>query len=70
MRRATKPVRRTAGDLIGERYDLLIGSDAPPGRYQIIAGMYDLATGENLPWLDDRGGSVGNHLVLGVVDVQ
>jgi hypothetical protein len=58
------------GDLVGERYDLPIGNDAPPGRYQIIAGMYDLATGENLPWLDAQGGLVGNYLVLGTVDVQ
>jgi hypothetical protein len=58
------------GDLVGERYDLPIGDDAPPGRYQIISGMYDLATGENLPWLNTQGGSIGNHLVLGIVDVE
>ena len=58
------------GDLVGERYDLSIGIDVPPGQYQIISGMYDLATGENLPWLNAQGGSVGNHLVLGVIDVQ
>ena len=58
------------GDLVGERYDLSIGIDVPPGQYQIISGMYDLATGQNLPWLDAQGGSDGNHLVLGVIDVQ
>jgi hypothetical protein len=59
-----------AGDLIGERYDLLMASHAPPGRYQLIAGMYDLATMENLPWFDANGGLIGNHLVLGVLEVQ
>jgi hypothetical protein len=59
-----------AGDLVGERYDLPIGIDAPPGRYQIISGMYNLATMENLPWLNAQGGSIGDYLVLGIVDVQ
>ncbi len=59
-----------AGDLVGERYDLDIGLDTPPGRYRMISGMYDLVTGENLPWLDAQGGSMGNHLVLGTIDVQ
>ena len=58
------------GDLVGERYDISIDIDAPPGRYEIIAGMYDLATGENLPWLDDKGSDIGTHLVLGAIDVQ
>jgi hypothetical protein len=58
------------GDMVGERYDLSIGIDAPPGQYQIISGMYDLASGENLPWLNAQGDSVGDHLVLGVIDVQ
>jgi hypothetical protein len=55
---------------VGERYDLVIDPDAQPGQYQIISGMYDLATGENLPWLDAHGGSIGNFLVLGEIDVQ
>ncbi len=59
-----------AGDLIGERYDLAIGTDTPPGQYRIISGMYDLATGENLPWLNAQGDGAGNFLVLGTVEVQ
>jgi len=59
-----------AGDLVGERYDLSIGLDAPPGRYQIISGMYDLTTGENLPWLDGQGGRVGKTLVVGDIEVR
>jgi hypothetical protein len=58
------------GDLVGQRYHLLISADAPPGRYQIIAGMYDLATGERLPQLDTQGNAVGDHLLLGSLDVQ
>ena len=58
------------GDLVGERYDLPIRPDAPPGPYLLIAGMYDLTTGENLPWLDAQGKAVGSYLVLGTVQVQ
>jgi len=58
------------GDLVGERYDLPIGADAPPGRYELIAGMYDLATGERLPWLDANGSPLGDSLPVGAVDVQ
>jgi len=59
-----------AGDLVGERYDLDIADDALPGRYRIVAGMYDLATMENLPWLDAQGRPIGDYPVLGFVDVQ
>jgi 4-amino-4-deoxy-L-arabinose transferase-like glycosyltransferase len=58
------------GDLVGERYDLAILPDAPPGRYWLIAGMYDLATGEHLPWLDAEGNVAGSYLLVGTVDVQ
>jgi hypothetical protein len=58
------------GDVVGERYDLVIDADAQPGQYRIISGMYDLATMENLPWLNAQGGSMGNTLVLGTVEVQ
>ncbi len=59
-----------AGDLVGERYDLDIASDAAPGRYQIVAGMYDLTTMENLVWLDAEGSPIGEYRVLGFVDVR
>jgi hypothetical protein len=58
------------GDLIGEWYSLPIRTDAPPGRYQVIAGMYDLATGERLPHLDAAGSTMGTYLLLGSVEIQ
>ena len=58
------------GDLVGERFDLAIGDDVPPGRYELIAGMYDLATGERLPWLDASGAPLGDFVPVGSVDVQ
>jgi hypothetical protein len=58
------------GDLVGERYNLSIGAGTPPGRYQLIAGMYDLATGEHLPELDGEGNPVAPYLLLGTVQVR
>ena len=57
------------GDLVGERYELSIGPEAHPGRYQIIAGMYNLETGERLDWLDAQGSIVADHLRIGFVDL-
>jgi hypothetical protein len=58
------------GNLIGERYDVLIRPDAPAGRYELIGGMYDLQTGEQLPALDAQGNPVGTCLSLATVEVQ
>jgi hypothetical protein len=58
------------GDLVAERYDLPIAAEAIPGRYQLIAGMYDLATGGNLTWHDAEGRDLGPYLPLATVEVQ
>jgi hypothetical protein len=58
------------GDLIGESYELAIRPDAPPGRYELIAGMYDLDTGQRLQQLEAGGTLVTDHLNLGSVEVQ
>jgi hypothetical protein len=58
------------GDLVGERFVLPIGADVPPGRYELIAGMYDLATGERLPWFDADGNPLGDFVPVGSVDVR
>jgi hypothetical protein len=58
------------GDLIGETHELTIRPDAPPGRYELIAGMYDLDTGQRLQQLDEGGTAVADHLNLGAVEVQ
>jgi hypothetical protein len=58
------------GDLVGEWLEIPIHSDAPSGRYQLIAGMYDLATGKNLDWTDDQGHVIGPYYVLDTVQLQ
>jgi len=59
-----------AGDVVGERYDLSIAADAPAGRYQLIAGMYDLETGQTLSWFDAQGNDLGPRLPLGILNVR
>jgi hypothetical protein len=56
-------------DLVGEWYALPIRMDAPPGRYRLIAGMYDLATGQRLPVLDAQGKVASDHVLLDTVEV-
>ena len=58
-----------SGDIVGERYDLPITADAPAGRYQLIVGMYDLASGQTLSWFDAESRDLGPHLLLGGLDV-
>jgi hypothetical protein len=58
------------GDIAGEHYDLLIAPDAAAGSYEIIAGMYDLATGEQLPFFDTQGREAGTYLSLETIHVQ
>ncbi len=53
------------GDLVGEWYEVPIRPDAPPGDYQLIAGLYDLQTGKNLKSPDGRP-----YLTLGSVRVE
>ena len=57
------------GHLVGEWVDLAISAGAPPGRYQLIAGMYDLATGERLPVQGLPGSAVLDYVLLGFVEV-
>jgi len=58
------------GDLAGEWYELPIRADAPPGRYQLIAGLYDLATGERLPVQVLGSSAVLDYVPLGFVEVM
>jgi hypothetical protein len=58
------------GDLVGQTYHLPIGASVPAGRYRLIAGLYDLESGENLPLLDAQGNVLGSYLELGSVQIE
>jgi hypothetical protein len=58
------------GDVVGEWVEMPILADAPPGRYQLIAGLYDLATGERLPVRGLPAAGTLDYVSLGFVEVM
>jgi hypothetical protein len=58
------------GELIEDRYGLLMPSNIPPGEYSIEIGMYDTATLARLPVFDADGKRAEeNRMILGTVRV-
>ena len=58
------------GEVIVDRYAILLDPQAPDGRYAVEIGLYDPATGERLPVLDEQGRIVADHLVPTHVTVE
>jgi 4-amino-4-deoxy-L-arabinose transferase-like glycosyltransferase len=58
-----------AGDLLPDRYDLTVAPDAPPGQYQLLAGMYDPVTGQRLPVTNAAGEAQGDAIQIGTVTI-
>jgi len=59
----------TPGEVIEDRYGVLVPPGTPPGTYRLIAGMYGYDTGRRLPVT--RGGkAVGDFVDLGEVRVE
>ena len=52
------------GEVIADSYAISLHPKAPAGSYAIEIGLYDPATGERLPVLDERGQVMADHLVL------
>lgn len=52
------------GEVVTDRYSIIVDPDAPPGEYAIEIGLYDAATGDRLPVLDDKGESVDDRVLL------
>lgn len=52
------------GEKVVDRYDLLLAAGAPPGSYRLLAGMYDLPTGQRLPAVDGQGNPLPDNAVL------
>jgi hypothetical protein len=65
-RRPTSTWRR--GDVIGDVYDLAIKPDAPAGAYDLLVGMYDLATGRRLG-VAGSAGTAADRVNLGKLTV-
>ena len=57
------------GEIVRDQYDLLIASNATPGEYWLVMGMYLAETGERLEILAEDGSVVDNRVLLGKVQV-
>jgi len=58
-----------SGEVITDGYDISIASDAPPGRYRLLVGMYEPTSGKRLPVYDGAGNGVGDSVILEGVEV-
>jgi len=58
------------GDIIVDRYSILVPSDTPEGDYLLVAGMYDSANGQRLPIFDGQGVSQRDQATIEQVRVE
>ncbi len=60
----------TPGEHVVDQYEIPVSLTAPPGKYQLLIGLYDSETGARLPVLDDEGSIAVDHVRLeGVITV-
>jgi len=57
------------GEVITDRYEIVVNSEAPPGEYTVEIGMYDADTGQRLPVYGDDQALEGDRLLLGVLHI-
>jgi 4-amino-4-deoxy-L-arabinose transferase-like glycosyltransferase len=57
------------GDEVLQTHHLPIPPDAPPGRYELRAGLYDPTTGRRVPLADKHEQDGADYLLLGTIDV-
>jgi hypothetical protein len=55
--------------LMADAHTLIVPPDAPPGEYELWAGLYTQPDIKRLPVYDAQGNLVGDHVVLGQVMV-
>jgi 4-amino-4-deoxy-L-arabinose transferase-like glycosyltransferase len=58
------------GEVIVDEHEIVLKPDMPPGEYQIVIGLYRLATGERLAVSADSRGTDDGHLLLGTMRVS
>jgi hypothetical protein len=56
------------GELVADTHEIVISSDASPGTYLVISGMYDLRTMHRLP-VQQGGSGPSDHVVVGRIEV-
>lgn len=58
------------GDVIVDPYSIMVPVDAPPGDYQLMAGMYEPGIGQRLPVFDAQGSILGDRASVAMVTVE
>jgi hypothetical protein len=62
--------RWIAGEVVSDTHSLTLPATLRPGRYRLVAGLYDVASGERLPVYDSGGQSLADGAVtLGEVQL-
>jgi hypothetical protein len=57
-------------DRVVDRYDIPLRADVPRGSYRLLVGIYDLATGERLPAIDQNGQRLpADAIVLSTIEI-
>lgn len=51
------------GDVVADPREVVLPADLPPGRYELLVGLYSLETGERLPAFDAQGTRLPNDAV-------
>ena len=57
------------GEVVTDRYEIVVNPEAPPGEYTVEIGMYDADTGQRLPVYGDDQALEGDRLLLGVLHI-
>ncbi len=58
------------GQVVVDKYELVLAPDAPPDVYEVEVGLYLAETGERLDLLDQEGRLMGNRVLLSKVRVK
>jgi len=56
-------------EIIADEYEIVLKPETPTGEYLLEIGIYEAATGQRLPVVDERGESLGDRIILGPIRV-
>ena len=59
----------SAGETLADTHRLRISPDAEPGENRIVVGLYDPASGQRLPVLDDKGQVTGDRVLVTQLEI-
>jgi hypothetical protein len=57
------------GEILNDTHQIDLPAGLAPGRYRLVAGLFDPATGQRLPVEDANGQDAGNELEIAEVQV-